>query len=571
MEKPKHVPELSVLNQWWGSAYENGRKKRWEWFVIDQFLRGNHDVRGNPNSNTIEIVRNTEKISYPINKIYATFRAVRGFVTRHKPFVQVEPKNNSESAKAYARRANALLERDNQLNNFRKINKEWVYYGVKYGLGFRQMGYDPIRQACIRWTVDPCDLYSGAGEGEHEDAPFLIKSVKRTVGYLKNKYKKTIDNVEFSPDNQEAADEYKRLSIQIAYGTQNAAALLPFDEQTKLVRECWYRVFEENKAGGLINKVTFVDEGIIDFDETPFTEYPFISYKSDIVPNESTGEGHLKHIISPQRMLNLLNSQLLEYNHLINKGRYLTDKNAGFSLITSQQGQIIQVNQGKRVTVLPPAPLNPALMQQLDLASEFIETIGGQHDASMGATPARVTSGDAIEALQMGDSNNISDLRDNFEDALMLEAQWILKMYSLFEDKGITLRNRIQDEEEEQFVVMGREALKTAKKNVGEKLFIEDNGDYLDVCKVLTDNQVKVSISSQLGETRQARLELLMRLVELGLPLRILLEHLEFPNVQDLLERIASEALAEQAAQQMAQPEQPQPGMPPPPPAPEQA
>jgi len=182
------APDLSVLNSWKDAARQMAQKKHWEYFVIDQFLRFNHSITANPSDNSITISKQNDAISFPINKIFSTFRAVRGFVTRHHPVIQVEPENSSEEARTNARRYNKILERDNQLNNFRKINKEWVYYGVKYGIGYRQVGYDPIKKCAIRWSIDPWDLWSGSEDGEVEDAPYLIKNVKRTMAYLWNKY-----------------------------------------------------------------------------------------------------------------------------------------------------------------------------------------------------------------------------------------------------------------------------------------------------------------------------------------------------------------------------------------------
>lgn len=544
--------DKAVLTNWYESAYEASRKKRWEWFVIDQYLRGNHNIRGNYNTNTVEIVTGTTKQDYSINLVYATFRAIRGFVTRHRPMVQVEPSESTEEAKAYARRANKLLERDNILNNFRKINKEWAYFGVKYGIGYRQVGYDPVRHVSLRYSIDPCDVFAGGQNGEIEDAPYIIKTVKRTIGYLREKYPKPVDGMDYSPDNELAADEYKRLGLQLAFGQQDSGTLDKLDTQTKIVKECWYRTYKQNKAGGYVNLCIFVDEGIIEQQETPFTEYPFISYKSDIVPNEAYGEGHIKHVLAPQRLFNMLNTQLLEYNHLINKGRFITDKNSGLSVITDKNGQIIQVNPGKRLTAVAPPPISPVLQTQIDMSQQWLDTIGGLHDASRGAVPQRVTSGDAIEALQMGDSNNISDLRDNFEDALALEAQWILKMYALFEKDGIVLSNE-EKNKVDTYAIMGAKA---NPDDTREKYFMEDNGDYCDICRILPDNQVKVSISSQLGETKSARLQILMRLVEMGLPFETLLNYLEFPNVNDIFERIASERVADIAMEQMKQAQQ---------------
>jgi len=568
---------LSTLTGWYTFSDEAARKKHWEWFVIDQFLRGNHNVRGNPNDNTVVVTQRSDTINYPINKIFSTFRAVRAFVTRHKPTIEVEPTESTEGARTYARRAQKLLDRDNQLNNFRRINKEWVYYGVKYGIGWRQIGYDPKKKVAIRWTVDPFDLLIGSKTGKAEDAPYLIKTFVRTVGYMKHRFPKAESLI--IPDNEIAADEYKRLSLQILYPATYSSALTG-DEETMIGKECWYRIFKQNKNGGFINKCTFTDTGILDFEETPYTEYPFIAYESETTPNELFPEGHMKHVISPQRMLNLLETQLLEYNHIVNRGRFIKDKNAGFKVIYAKEGQIIEKNPGKQVTSLSPPPINPALIQQIGHANDYIEDIGGQHDASMGTTPARVTSGAAIEALQLGDSNNISDLRDNFEDALAKEAAWILKMYSLFEKDGVVMDEEVEDQNNpsqmspQKFAIIGQEALGRMGKTLPvnpeteqEAYYMEDNGGYCDVCNILPDNNVKVSVTSELGETKEARMNLLFKLVEAGLPLKFLLENIEFPNTEDVFTRIADEALADMQmeqlkAQQTQQAQVPQ-GMPP--------
>lgn len=542
-------PDLSKLITWRDYSQAIAKKKYWDYFVIDQFLRGNHNIKGNPNDNTIEIQKRTEQqISYPINKLYSTFRAVRAFVTRHKPVVEIDlDEGADDKAKEYARKANKVIARDNKLNNFRRLNKEWVYYGIKYGVGWRQVGYDPEKKVCIRWTIDPNDLAVGSPDGRYEDAPYLIKSVKRTVGYVKDKYKKA---GEVAPDGKTAANEYAALAKQINNITGYGQKQTP-DEDTVMVYECWYRTLDKNSKGGLVNKCTFIETEVLDEEETPYTEYPFIPYYSEVTPNEIGADGHLKHVIPAQRMLNLLNTQLLEYNHIVNRGRFLKDKNAGFRVIQSKEGQIIEKNPGKHVEVLNPPGVNPLLERQLTLSLDFIEDLGGQHDASMGATPQRVSSGDAIEALQTGDSNNISDLRDNFEDALAVEAAWILKMYALFEANGVPLNDQVENKTMP-FAAYGKVALEKSGKSMPDKYYFEENGTYLDTMAILDENQIKVSVVSQLGETRAARMELLFKLVDLGIISgRTVLSHLEFPNTDDILEQLADEELANVAMEQM--------------------
>lgn len=536
-------PELSDLLNWYQSAYDASRRERWQWFVIDQFLRGNQAVKGNAQDNSIELVKRSNSINFPINKIFTIFRTVRAYVTKHKPAIEVEPENSSEEAKAYARRSNAVLQRDNKLNNYRRINKEWVYYGIKYGIGYRLMGWDAENHMTIRYSIDPFDILRGDKFGEIEDCPYIIRTTRRTIGYVRNKFGDIAADV--APDNELADDEYKKLSLEIAYNNQDTTQNT-IENQTVILKECWYKVDKENSMGGTINKCIFTTSKKIHFEETPFNEYPIIPYKSDIVPNEANGEGHLKHLISPQRMLNLLNTQLLEYNHIVNRGRFLKDKDAGFRVINAKEGQIIEKKKNARVEVLNPPGLNPALITQLQMVDDYMEGLGGQHDASVGQAPDRVSSGAAIEALQVGDSNNIVDLRDNFEDALALEATWILKLYSLYETEGITMSDKVKDKEES-FVAVGAEGYSKMGKEKKDKKYVnfEDNGDYLDVLNILPDNQVKVSVYSQLGETKQERLNLLFKLLDAGIPLKFVLEYLEFPNTTDVFERIAEEALGE--------------------------
>lgn len=563
-------PDLSVLLSWKEFTKTTAKKTRWEWFVIDQFLRGNHSIKAQSGDNTLVIDRrdNSNNINFPINKIFSTFRSIRGYVTKNKPVITVEPNKLAPNPVEYARQANATLERDNQLNNYRYINKEWAYYGIKYGVGYREIGYDPVKKCAIRWTIDPFDLGIGSRYGEVQDAPYIIKTVVRTVGYWKAKYPE--DTEDISPDNELADDEYKKLSLQIKYQLDGTTPSNRVDEQTKIGYECYYRVYKPNQLQGTVNKITFVKEKVFDssFEETPFNEYPLVPYKADITPNEEAGDGGVKHVIAPQRMLNLLNTQALEYNHIVNRGRILKDKNAGFRVINTREGQIIEKKPGANVQVLNPPSVNPLLDRQISYAIQFIEDIGGQHQASQGSTPARVSSGDAIEALQSGDSNNIIDFRDNFEDALAQEAVWILRMYSLFEKKGVTIQVPQTDGKQQTMAVVGNEAYARTGTELPKRVYIKEPGaDYCDACAILADNQVKVSITSQLGETREAKLNLLFRLVELGMPLKFVLEYLEFPNTSDILQRIAEQTVADlkmaQLQAQMApQPGQQQPGMP---------
>lgn len=539
--------DFSTLQSWLSYSKDLARPKQWEYFVIDQFLKGNQNITGNPQDNTITVGKD---IAFPINKLAPIYRSYKSYVTRNKPKIEVTPNDTEEASITEARRQNALLRRDNRLNNIRKLNREWVAYACKFGVGYRQVGYDKTKHLSTRWTVDPRDMLFGSTQGNFMDNPYIIKSVVRTMGYWKNRYPKA--NV--SADNEPASDEYKKLSIQIEQ--YQSAGQVNNDEQTAIGYEAWYRLFKPNSKGGYINKCLFTDSGVVDQIETPYKEYPFVEYQLELDPNEMYPENPIKQLISPQRLYNTLNQQLVEYNFIVNKGRYQFAKDSGFEQINTEQGQLIRHNLGRPVTALPPAPINPALQWQLENTSNDLQILSAQNDASLGKAPFAGASGDLVEALQFGDANQLIEFRENFEDALALEAQLVLSMYDLFEDEGFTM---VDDEEKEpdQFFVRGKRASDIEPDKDG-KVFIEDNGSYVDYLRVTSDNNVKVSLTSEFGETKQARLNFLSKLVGLGLPISFLLKYLEFPDIDDIEKRVAEEFVVQQMQEQKQETQQPQ-------------
>jgi hypothetical protein len=545
--------DLGTLVGWLQYAKDISRKKNWKYFVVDQFLKGNQNITANPTDNSITVSRAGDDISFPINKMYANFRAYRTFVLRNKPKVEFSPdKLSDDQAKVDARRKNAILNRDNRLNNFRKLNYDWVYLGVKYGLSYRQLGYDKTNHTSVRWTVDPWDMLCGSPTGSFEDCPYVIKPVRRTLEYWESKY----PDVNVPADNMLAEDEYKQLAMQIEMLQQGMTP--DNDKNTAIGYETWYRIFKPNKYGGLVNKCLFTKSGVVEFKETPYREYPFIAYKPEVPPNEIFPQSTMEQLIAPQRLENILNQQMVEYNYIVNRGRYEFSKDSGFEVINTIQGQLVRHAAGRTINALPIPPINPALQWQIGYADESRQLIGAQNDATLGKTPFAGASGALVEALQSGDANQLQELRDNFEDALAQEAQMILTMYDFFEGDGFVVEDEIEKGKTDQFFAIGNTAAKAKKwqPDLGEKVWVEDNGSYLDYFRIATSKNIHATLTSELGETKQARLNFLSKLVELGMPLPYLLKNLEFPDVDDIEQRIAEEFVVQQMQDQQAQQQQ---------------
>lgn len=487
--------ELSEFLDQYRVDKDNRRQIDWQWFVYDNFVRGNHFVKWNKDTSTIETVASKNVMRFPINKIYSTLRSVRGFVTKYDPKWEVYPSSRAKTANRDARLKGKLLDEIWYQDNLKALSKAKVYDGLKFSVGIVELGWDNAKQKVTFTRIDPFDLFFGGGQGE--GVTRITKAIKKNVEQLENdpKYKGYKGILDSESDDE--ASEAKQTIEQINYGYQNKAE----DDETCILRETFYLTEKPNSLGGRVNIATYTSTAFLRHVETKYDSLTdiFKIYKADVNPGENYGEGWVKHLIPPQKMLDILESQTMEYHHMFAKGRYIVPKNSGAKLITSENGIILEHNPGKRPVVENAPSMTASVEQQIQRFNVYLEDIGGQHDASLGRIPTGATAGVAIEALQEGDANNLKDLVENFNIDLVDTARGIFKMYAknLVTTKVIETDDLDQDGKPNHFAIIGEDATNKPE-------FVTVDGERIPVIVIRNDEKVKVRVGSWLAYNREA-------------------------------------------------------------------
>ena len=497
-EKTMKMDEMELLrfNTMFGSDFENRRVIDWQWYVYDAYFRGNHFVKWNDATATLESVPDRGAMRFPINKIYSTIRAVRGFVTKYDPKWEVFPENKSSDAITKGRYKAKVLDSEWYQGMLKKKSKEVVFDGLKYSVGIIELGWDEDEKEVTYTNLDPFDVYFGGGKGEYVRR--ITKVVRRNIDELENDDKYTTKKGKLVPTDDLFASDAKKLIHNQTYGHTNQAVE---EDDGVLVRETFYLTSKENSLGGKVNIATYTDGVFLRHVETTYKSLwdVFQVYHSDENPGEDYGEGWIKNLLPTQKMLDILESLTMEYHHMFAKGRYVVAKNAGAKIISNENGVILEHNAGRRPVVENAPSMAASVEQQIQRFNIYLEDLGGQHDASLGRIPTGATAGVAIEALQEGDANNLKDLRENFEIFLVGMAKATFKMYArkLLTTKVIDTDDKDGDGLPDRFAIIGEDATNKPE-------FIQDGPVKIPVCVIHDNEKVRVTVGSWLAYTREA-------------------------------------------------------------------
>lgn len=531
------------LDREWSAAESNRKEIDWQWFMYDLWVSGNHYAKWDNNTQQIiTTIRDKGRAKVVINKIYTTIRAVRNFTLRNRPKAEVTPSNLTEENVKEANKVTQYLDFLHDKLFLRRKLKAAVWNALKYSVGFWQVLWDEdaedgIGEIAVN-MVDTYDLYWDPVARDPSEARYVILAVRRNVEDLKNDPKYDISDVK--GDELLAASSMKaRLMLaekgMRTFGDNKASS-------TIIVREHWYKDFIEEEVEGEDGKKTKIKKPKIMIaamaggkiirkpEDTGLTKFPFFRLQSDVEPLSMYGTGWVKNLISPNRLLDRLESQVAEYNDIMNKGKWVADKGSGVRVINNENGQIIEKKRGYEVNQQPIAPMSVAIFQQIENVNRYIEDIGGAHDASLGRIPPGAKSGNALEALQIGDSNNLSEVVENVEEFLEEVYEHILAVAS----KKYQVVRRI-----------------VPTTSTGEKLFLDVIGEEASKDRategalvISPKNTVDVKITSWLAQTAEARRVVLKELFQLGaIDQETLLEGYSIGSIAQIIQKTKDERL----------------------------
>jgi hypothetical protein len=541
------IDQITSRLEDWFEQDKNARSNvDWQWFTYDLFYSGNHYARWD--RDTQQIVTSAKDAGRPkltINKIYATCRNVANWVMRSDPKAEVTPDDltpdNLDDALIATKYLDYLHDKLRLKNKLRQSLKQ----ALRYSVGYWKVVWDEEKQEVDVQVVHPYDLYWDSTARTEKEARRLTVCVRRPLSYLQNNPlydQEAVNGVR--PDGKLAeSDIYSRfLAHDRGMSTNGSQA------DTVIVKEHWYYGTDKKDRDTIYVAATANGVTIRKPEATDLTELPFFVLRSDVEPLQMYGEGWIKNMIDPQKMLNRGESNIAEYNDLINKVKIVIDRGAGVRTINNQHGQIIEKKKGFNIQPLSPAPMSSVQLNQITNAMQYMEDLGAMHDASLGRIPIGAKSGAAIEALQFGDSMSLSELSEGMQTFLMDVYEYILSLVS----------------QKYQFV---REIKPTTR--TGEREFLKIIGEDAEVkpddaTVIKKKNMVDVKIGSYLAYTPQARQEAIRELAStlaaIGQPLDVetILDAYGVGGIADVISRMRKQKQEQmrQERQQQVGPEQ---------------
>lgn len=530
------------FNRWWTTARDARSELDWQWFKYDLWVNGHHWARWDKGSQTIVSAAKPDgKPKLTINKIYAVLRGVRNYTLRNRPRAQTSPDDLTEENVSQAQDLNRFLDFLHDKLDLRPKLRGSLWHALKYSVGYWQILWDEDKQEIKVSIVDPYDLYWDPVARTESEARYVWLAVRRSIADLRDDPKyKDADWTKIKADNQLSSSSFRARTLRHERGEPALGSNK--DEGTVILKECWYKKTTKDKEGKETENIYLCayvgDQEVRKPEKTDLTRLPFFTLHSDIEPLQLYGQGWVKNLVPLNRALNMLESSVAEYNNLINKGKWIADKNAGVRVINSENGQVIEKKRGTEVTAAPVPLINAvAINTQIEHLNSYFEDIGAMHDATRGRVPVGAKSGVAIEMLQIGDSNNLAELVENTEDFLEEAYEYMLYLAS---QKYQFVRN-----------------ISPIDPSTGERDFVFFIGEGANnqpegATVIPARNMVDVKISSWLADTAEARRDVLKDLFMMqAIDQATLLKGYELGNVADIL-RKTKEAHEDQVVEQAA-------------------
>jgi hypothetical protein len=543
LSEENRVKLKAKLDRWWSE--DSGARKRidWQWFLFDLWKEGHHYMRYDARSRQIVGAPvNDGKPKVTINKIAPTIRAIVNYALRNRPKAEVTPDGIAEDALDEITQQNLFLDYLHERLGMRLVERGCVEESLSSGISWVQVLWDQGAedgqgQITVN-EIDKYDLYWQKGARTPEEAKRFCLAVVRNIDDLKNDplYKgANWDDVK--ADNRQSSSSLKEMLMRLETGAAIGSGNAENDKGSVLVKEWWYYGDKElSEDPKKIYVCTYAGETIIrDPEATDLDRMPFFRLCVSRKKLSMVGKSWIKDLIPLNKRLNSLMSALAEYNVVMNKVVMFADKGAGVRTFKNEFGLIYEKKRGYQITSAAPGSPSTFLIQEIEKILQLFEDIGSVHDATMGRIPTGAKSGKALEALQVGDSNNLSEVVENTEIWLEELYEYILSLAASKYQFARNITPVTRTGQREFLQVIGEEAASQMAADDTNQAAMENNQ-----VVVKKKNVVDVKISSYLAHTPEGRKEAVKELASIipDLPEEVILEAYEIGPIADIIQKI---------------------------------
>jgi len=293
-------------------------------------------------------------------------------------------------------------------------------------------------------------------------------------------------------------------------------------------------------------------------------EKPFIRLIDCLVPRSFYGDGEVSPLMESQKMINKIFSVIMDWANLMANPCWIVDADSGVDpdMLTSQVGQIIVKKPNTNVIRQDAPPVPPQLFELYHTLMQLVDQQSGVHDVTQGRKPTGITAAAAIETLQEAAQTRVRLKERNLLVSLTKLGRMVIsRMLQYYtEPRVISLTGR--DDMAGTWPTYIRFLVENIETNDGSMYrpntqvvnYDQGTNQYIEQPAVqgapsIGEFELDVTTGTSLPFIKQQRSDQAIRLWEnKGIDQEALLDVLEFPDKDEILNRMKQQAQAESQA-----------------------
>lgn len=301
-------------------------------------------------------------------------------------------------------------------------------------------------------------------------------------------------------------------------------------------------------------------------------EKPFVRIVDKIRPRSFYGDGEVGQLSETQRMINKAFATIIDWANLMSNPTWVVDSNSGVDpeMITSAVGQVIVKKPDTEVRREPAPPIPPQMFELYHTLMSLADVQSGVHEVTQGRKPTGITAAQAIETLQEAAQTRIRLTERNMLASLIRLGRLIISRMLQYYTEPRVIRLTGRDDMKgiwPKYIKFYVEQEETKDgewnyKPVSQEITYDEatdsyvEGQTVEGQATIGDFELDVTSGTSLPFIKQQRSEQAMRLYDQkAIDQQALLDVLDFPEKDQIIQRMQQAAAAEQAP-----PAGPQPG-----------
>lgn len=326
--------------------------------------------------------------------------------------------------------------------------------------------------------------------------------------------------------------------------------------------------------------------------ENPYRDgdKPFVRLVDTLIPRCFYGDGEVAPLMESQKLVNKVFATLMDWANLMSNPCWVVDNTSGVDpdMLTNDMGQIIVKNPNTTVQRLDAPPIPPQMFELYHTLMQLLDQQSGVHEVTQGRKPVGVTAAQAIETLQEAAQTRIRLKERNLLVSLQrlgrlivsrmlqyyteprvieltgrddLQSRWpsYIKFYveHVVEQTGEDGKTYWAPSAEGGADISYRPMTQKIEYDEGTEQYVEE--DVKEGSPSIGQFEIEVTTGSSMPYLKEQRSQLALRMFEnKAIDRQALLEVTEWPEKEQILNRIREEEeSAKQAQSQQAPPQQP--------------